>query len=291
MKKFFFLFLLIFLSHSFIFKSFGQSYQSLVDTNKTWSVLFNMDMPPWNTTYTIKLGEDTLINSHNYKKVFRSDEENTINWYGYGFLREDSLKKIYWLNSGTDSLLYDFDLHINDIYIYDYYSWKLISIDSISLNNSYKKRYNFKFIIDTTLFDINETWIEGIGSLSGLFTIGRSTTTGGSYLLLCFSEKDTLIYQNPNYSVCYLGNTDIPSYNNKSDIKLAVFSNSHILKIEYNTDYYRAVFQIIDISGREINSFKLNGNTKKDIYIKNNGIYFYKFICDKEIRTGKFIIE
>jgi hypothetical protein len=101
---------------------YGQEYHKLVDTNKLWSTLIveYIGPPTFDSTLKtqhIRFGDDTIINGLIYKKVLETYNENLINWSYSGYIREDSSRKVYYLNYecyDEEYLIYDFNVNIGD---------------------------------------------------------------------------------------------------------------------------------------------------------------------------------
>ncbi|MEA3448269.1 MAG: hypothetical protein U9Q98_07470, partial [Bacteroidota bacterium] len=191
--------------------------QEIVDTTKMWNTVIHR-LPSFTIiTENIKFEGDTTIDFVDYKKVFRSTDEFQTIWEPYGFLRETVDEKVYYRSDSTaEFLLYDFGLELNDIvevygiggYDNSYYlspmTFKLSNIDSIFLGDEYREQFHMNPVFPgDTSADASEFWIEGIGSKSGLLHWEALLVGGDSYELLCYSENDTLIYQNSSYPSCY----------------------------------------------------------------------------------------
>ncbi len=170
---------------------------------------------------------DTVINNILYNKlcVNNGTDDNPV-YVGIGGLREEN-KVIYYtglgygrayyrakpqkakeikncapsinLYSDFEVVLYDFNKQVGDTIPW-IYSYNIISkIDSVKINGSYRKRYNFEWG--------NEVIIEGIGSVvNGLLgTLQMEfVTCGGSFSVehVCFSQNGKTLYLNPKFTDC-----------------------------------------------------------------------------------------
>lgn len=144
------------------------------------------------------------------------------------------------------------------------------------------------------------TWIEGIGSLSGLFYTGHYMELGwpGESELLCANEKEITLYQQD--TTCYrpitrtLGsvnefqkNNDFsiypnPSINNEFWIK----NNTH------NNAFSEVDVELFDIYGKRVFSLSI-ANIQSPISINHlpKGVYVYKIINKlKQKGYGKIIV-
>jgi len=217
MKKIF----LIIVFTSWTALTFAQDYYPLIEENKKWStlnVIYLSGEPMFDTTYTTWshfISGDSIYNNIEYKKLFASNEENPDNWILWGFIREDSTKKV-WLRRIPDDeevLLYDFTLAEGDSIKLGYDTFLYYYVDSITtelLNDAPRKKYWISY----EGYDWQDTWIEGIGSNRGILASGSAGVVGGWFWALCMWEADELIYISPNFDACYLI-TDIREYNNR----------------------------------------------------------------------------
>ncbi len=150
-----------------------------LDITSEWRVNYQQVWEPYdfyNNLYRDFIEGDTVINSVEYSKVYQSG----YSYYGYipngeiypyehvlhGFLREEN-NKWFTLFENQDTLLFDFNLNLNDTVISAYtYSFAdpivVTAIDSILIDGEYKKRMQLNGMGA-------EYIIEGIGATSGLF--------------------------------------------------------------------------------------------------------------------------
>ncbi len=186
------------------FLGFSQEYVAFPDTNAIW----NINHDGYYNHFKLRFGiyGDTTINNQGYKKVYRIEDDSTLNIFNmtyYASLRENTNKQIFVKLSDFDEeiLIYDFSLNIGDTMFsnspYGYLNYDICviaDIDSIELeNNQFRKRFkisNWGY----------EYWIEGIGSINGIFHPISEYIIGTWDELLCFKHNDTAIYL--NNSIC-----------------------------------------------------------------------------------------
>lgn len=311
LKKFFLL-LIFCVSLSSINTSHGQTYGKFVDTSKLWNTV---DIYNWlvsggqpNYEYT-KVAGDTIIGLYSYKKVWISYDTNHTTWYHNGFMREDSLSKVYYMNYVyyyqnndsilTEGLIYDFGLNVNDsVQISNIWAcpdtiWvKAVQVDSIFIYDIYHKR----IIINhwDAYEQENEYWIEGIGSSFGLMYSARCFVGGMPYLL-CYFENDTLKYQNPNYSNCNIS-SDVEIINNDFTINVIIYPNplNKNLIIEVFNIKVNTLLELYNSFGQLKDTYILT-TTKTEIVLNDSykqGLYLYKVKeKNKIVKTGKLVIE
>lgn len=238
---------------------------------------------------------DTLINSRVYAKLYRT-------WYsGYYYrvglcdflgvnptyspmyycaIRSDESDKVYFIPSGDTSeiLIYDFSLTEGDsINIssqkFDYYT-HVIKVDSILIGDNYRKRLSIKGI-----YGLDDIWIEGVGSVHGLFATYNRYWEFTEYILTCYQENRVPLYiSSPDK--CFW--CDLVT---KIDNQLL---NKRIT-IEPNPVSTKAVINIpLNIFPNTINVYNLMG---KIIYSKKVSKTDYISIDRKDLTTGILIIE
>lgn len=150
------------------------------------------------STYFLIVNGDTTINGSTYIKVnsmFIMNNDTTLNLYS--FIREDSSGKVFEFD-GSEKLIYDFNALVGDtlnVYVNLYGMYQSVIVDSISsiqLGNEPRKKISITSV-DFTFYG-SCFWIEGIGSVAGLFYSAGGQATDWDYLLTCFTENDTLKY-------------------------------------------------------------------------------------------------
>lgn len=281
-------------------KIIAQTYVPFPDSNAIWNVYEYRDQPySASTTQYLLIGDSTIGNIH-YHKLFFSQNKTTFpndSTYYWGLMREDSVKRIYARNSymtgdTNDVLLYDFNLGLNDSIVENNgVTQTITSIDSILINNKYRKRYT----LDPDW--AGKYWIEGIGSTRGLLSsIDPFPTCTCIHSLLCFTQNDTVLYLDQNISnTCLPLLTDISNdYSFKNFIEVfpnPVLSSGLITFPDINKTFSR--LEIYNSTGTLINSINVLSKTcyRIDNVDFTAGVYFFRLI-DKSghFLTGKFLI-
>jgi hypothetical protein len=271
--------------------AFFATGQSLVDTTKLWSTL--IQGPPYNPmpdkdTEHIRFEQDTVIDLKTYKKVFRSTDQFQTNWTECCYIRETFEKEVFVIKDNTlqEYLLYDFDANINDtltvIGVESYMNnWGFISgvaivdsIDTIYIGNEFRKR----LLLNGGAMQ----WIEGMGSMVGILHNFFGIVGGDWFELLCFTENDTLKYQNPSYNSCYVI-TDIND--NRNTFNVSIFPNPTTGLITIKAEQVESI-EVMNIEGRQIYTGK---QTQIDISQEPKGIYIIKVTTSKGVAVEKVI--
>jgi len=280
--------------------------QSLVTTNKTWS---NLKVHYWNPNNTstefFKLTTDSTIDGHVYKQVEQSTDENQQIWAAYGFIREDSDKKVFFRFNAIEPeyLFYDFNVELNDtIAAYSVFTFSnttyihpvvyyVHSIDSILIGDNYRKQIN---LYDTVqpYYDY-EHWIDSTGNTGGLLHNDDGSVGRDTYYLLCFYENGIIRYHRPGYSSCYiLTGTGEEHFNNVSvKISSNPMTESSIITVEQPGGNAELQIDFFDFYGRPFCSKKICHH----LYLKKeefrSGIYLYR-ITGKygSVLSGKLVV-
>ncbi|HRZ96644.1 MAG TPA: T9SS type A sorting domain-containing protein [Paludibacter sp.] len=269
-----------------IYNLTSASNWDLLKPGKRWNVILTGLSPDGKrndtTTYFYKFDEDTIINTYKYRRAWESTDvefkKRTLN----GFVREDSLNCFYFMDiNGYERMLYKNDLnnlHIGDsiiiksyIKLYDV-NYLVVDIDSLQIEGKYKKRYTLQQSHHTF---VHETWIEGIGSSFGILQSGL-IGIGGTFELLCYYEKDAMIYRNPDYSECYYPTikTALQSVRYpESQINVFSSSNHNIINIKSQVDNS---VRIYNSCGMYVETFNVLANQEYSLNVSSypKGIYF-----------------
>jgi hypothetical protein len=259
---------------------------------------------------------DTLIGGYTYHKVYDRGLSNcgdtsmtAANSYLMGGLMEDNFKRIYFYPFNTNSLggtvncgginknykIYDFSKQtIGDTILFDtsstsfcyrYKSLTINSIDSILIDNKYRKQYHLSQ---------GETWIEGVGSLSGLFFIlSQALTCSCIDALSCNLQNDTTYYYSKTYNYCFC----YPLSDNKieetkiTEISPNPFSSQTILQIDNSLN--NATLTVYNAIGQQVKQIKNISGQTITIQRDNlpNGLYFINLVQgNKIIASNKLVI-
>jgi len=263
----------------------AQKYFPLPDSGAVWTSakIDTNGIYVENTKFL--LSSDTIIKGEIYKKVFSTND--SVIYFPkmkyFAAIREDNNR--HWFTiMAKDSLilsLYDFSPKVGDsVYSYHYLPGngatvilKVLSIDSISINNEFRKRINLK-----TLFlykDFYTSWIEGIGSLYQLY-LPYMFMSRYDYKLICFEENGILKYHNSPNSDCYyvsINNNQQPKLQHIKSYPNPVTSGQNVYIENLNAGSYHIA--LLDLMGRNNEEYYsisngqliFNADVKKGIYI------------------------
>lgn len=296
--------LLILLFYANIGKSQTWIYHPMPDSNAVWNIEAVNPCPQIVTLYqdfSITISGDTTINSLTYHKLFTPhviDSYSGTNcgstFPGYkGAIRQDTtLKRAYIVKPffNTEQLLYDFTLQVGDtlqgvIASFSVDADTVISIDSILVNNSYRKKWNITNGISI---------IEGIGSSYGLVKNSTAGIIGlfPDFSITCFSQNGVAIYPN-NSTSCMLITFQNNLNETAKEIKIFPNPSNGTFTVDFNTLGIKEII-LNDLFGQIIlkentsNSMNLTiENLKPGLYILTATDQNNKSIIRKIISNGQ----
>jgi hypothetical protein len=272
---------------------------TIVIPNSSWSVLsygLGAYLVPSNVlTQYIYFDRDSIVANKTYKKVFSCDDRLHENIMYEGLIREQD-KKTYFIpkNSETESLLYDFMLEEGMNFRYQSltsnreYLFYVKEVDFVEINGIQKKQIQLTLLPND---DIHVTWIENIGSLTGLFYSGGMLDTCSCRMtLLCYFQDNELIYKNPVYSECYYDKVEnITSVQTIEDHDCSVFPNpiDNILTI-FSSNNVISRIEIFDNFGRKV--YDQPHKDTIDVSSFSKGIYLLKvYDINEQVSVFKII--
>lgn len=188
----------------------AQTYFPLVEPNKEWSIAHTYGHPFPMLSDHIRFGDEIEINGLNYRQTWRCTGPLPSAWTEYGFIREDSLRRVYylsWSGGPPNNLLYDFSADAGDTVslFYDPMGWYFV-VDSAGqyplLNGETRRSIMLTGYSPDGIPFCHDTWVEGMGSLYGVLQSGSCLLVGDDPELMCFRENDTLKFFNTGFTSC-----------------------------------------------------------------------------------------
>jgi len=271
----------------------AQQYFAFPTEDASWHCLNWFYLPgELNETYNYGYYQngDTLINSIEYHKVYNS---NTY----IGALREDENKQIFFFpnsvymdyaqfpNNTEEHLLYTFnnlevgmDVEINGMNIY------IQSIDSVHLNDLYRKRYLIQGVMIGP-----EYWIEGIGSDKAFFSAFSYGEFENSLYTLCYTDTETYYINSPNGqdSCHYQAPVGIEHFNIAES---SFYPNPVTSNLTIKTTNYPAYLYLYNVSGQLLLQKEIeHENTRIDFSSYPNSVYIVELKQYNKIVRKKII--
>ncbi|MFO7789921.1 MAG: T9SS type A sorting domain-containing protein [Bacteroidales bacterium] len=288
--------LLIFLVLAFLYsKGNCQSYETIVDTTKQWSVVtecYSDENYPEIlsiSTNGYRFRGDTIINSMHYSFLEVCVNDSLFeNWSRTSFLfRDDSVGRVYlhdYNHYNQEKLLYNYNVEAGDtIRIFDFREIAdSVGIEVIAGKSRKVVYYSGGYIL----------YAKGFGSFWGPLGLYYYSYTGDcARYVSCFYQNDTLLYQEgENCYVHYNHN----SINETKQVKTKIYPNPASNKLIVSFDKnIKAEFFLYSIYGRLLESKRLfSNNTTLSLSAYSDGIYHYSIKSGKKIiKNGLLIIK
>jgi len=240
-----------------------QAQEALLYADRLWTMVQVQCQEEGNvySSHYLKPGPDTLIDGNIYTHLQYSDDEPQSLWYDYGgFIRETQDGKVYYRLTGIkESLIYDFSASLGDTVVIinpelipEPLHMVVIEEDSVLLEDGWHRRMK----LEDNDYPGVETWIEGVGSVSGLVKSGLAAfgSSCGGFELLCTSNTGFIIYKNSKYPSCWYVSTKI-EYPYQADV-LKLYPNpvQNLLNIEGDFLYTGEMYNVrlIDYTGKVV---------------------------------------
>jgi len=284
----------------------GQVINHFDNLDSKWNVAktypaANQQNPNFVATTTTVYGfqGDTIINSEQWFKIYSSNDSLFQNDLVYrGLIRADNSKVFYLDTLNQIDTLYNFSLNVGDSVLFDLYGmypeWlQVVNVDSIQISGNYYKRLKFAEPTIQAFDELNEIWIEGIGSIHGPlfpnFPVKFSQEIPDSMLVTCTFSNNQQVWQHPTYPSCYVN--IVLSVDPLELLDFKIYPNPFTNKIHIeNIGLQQYELTILNRLGQTIKQIQVNNkNQTIDLTELKTGIYLLR-INDREIiKTMKII--
>ena len=274
-----------------------------INPSSKWKVSITENSMAADETIVYYINSDTMINSGDYHKLFKSgifyfDEPYYYSHVYAGALR-DSENKFYFIKKEETSeiLLFDFNLKLGDTIRSEIGKGRIVNkVDT--LPNGRRRFYSFPSICGGCC--PVPVLIEGIGHFGGLLEDPPCNHIGfHQNKLLCYSENGNIIYQkekNPGYN-CDLSVSapDIP----KNNISLNIYPvpAKDLITIECSdikfdiADVKIYNVQGIEILSKKVNNIRATHRINLDVSGLEKGIYVLKIGNENSYLTQRLVKE
>lgn len=255
--------------------SYSQPYKSVFGKDTTqWNVIH---FPNFFLTEIYKAFGDTVINSHNYRFLYKG-----VPWaFGdrFGYLREDTLEGKLWFLSLS-------------------YHEKLIMDLSLSKSDTFSFEPNFNYTVDSVFYisgrkylSFNGNNVDSISFIEGIGPFNLFYFTVSHYppstQIRCMFKDNVLVYKNSLYNEC----TDtITGINNAIKNAPSIFPNSTNTSVLVAIDEDGVfLIEFYNISGFLLQKNKVQNNEIIDINNFPAGIYIIRIITKDRNYSSKLI--
>ena len=284
-----------------------------------WNIC--VDTYPESKSYFYGLTGDTVINNQIYSKLYLLNDTllqiDSKDIY-VGGIRQFG-KKVYMKPADKSTgeefeefLMYDFSVIKEDVinlgkypfFCIDFYGLTFDDVDIKNLNE--KKAY----VLDTWDSDLgrninvdlsgDEVWIEGIGSLLGLFFTQGPILAGlnkgflnrdEATKLACLKVGDKIRYQHPECKECMKNVITGLGRNELFPVTVRQIGNRQ-LSIRCSENGLPLQFEMLSLSGTVLQQNTVRDrNTTIDLKVSVPGVYLYRLIGDKVYKSEKIVVR
>jgi hypothetical protein len=261
----------------------------------------NQQNPNFVATTTTVYGfqGDTLISSEQWFKLYSTSDSLFQSNLSYrGLIREENNKVFYLDTLNQLDTLYDFSLNVGDSVLFDLYGmypeWlQVVNIDSVQISGDYYRRLKFAEPTMNAFDELNEVWIEGIGSMHGPlfpnFPIKFSQETADSMLVSCTYSNNQQVWQHQSYTSCYVN--IILSVDQLELFDFKIYPNPFTDRIHINNiGLQRYELTLLNSLGQTVKRIQINGDNQIiDLTELKAGIYLLRIDNGLNARTMKLI--
>ena len=184
-----------------------------------WNVVYigaNENYPNDYFTEIQSIRDNITLDGVDYKLVWRESvhESKRI----AGAVREEDKRvyfRRYWQQSYQDEvLLYDFNLTVGDTVSVGWGDYRLIVLEEsqVQVQGTMRKQLGLAMYFGNgTTREIDEYWIEGVGSTYGFLNSGYEGWVGAFVHLLCYHENGNLVWDNEEFDDCVMNSDGTPA--------------------------------------------------------------------------------
>jgi hypothetical protein len=264
--------------------------QGFISQDKQWNVLLTA-YPSYVSTEIFKIQGDSIVDGTTYSKIWVS-VDSLVSLQFMGLLRESDNIVYYMQPNLTEGVLYNFNLQVGEtamvrnFFCYEYdIPVTVVSIDTVEYFGVERRQW---LLQNEEFYD---TWVEGIGSLSGpLYSMFSMCVVCPMWELLCYHENDILQYRMPNATTCYATSVGIDEPSPGTNISVSPNPVKRGENITIQAPGVSGAISIYDASGTLVRSFL--ETDAPSTYDLAPGLYFVTIITfDNKRISIKLVVE
>ena len=181
-----------------------------------WNVVYmgSMNYPNDYHTEIQSIRDNINLDGVDYKLVWKESVYQSKKIAGA--VREEDKRvyfRRYWGQSYEDEvLLYDFNLTVGDTVTVGWGDYQLIVLEEseTEVNGTMRRQLGLAWYFGEAK-EVQEYWIEGVGSTYGFLNSGYEGWTGAFVHLLCYHENGNLIWDNEEFDDCVMNSDGAPA--------------------------------------------------------------------------------
>ena len=186
------------------------------NNRQKWNVVYmgSMNYPNDYHTEIQSIRDDINLDGVDYKLVWTESVYQSKRIAGA--VREEDKRvyfRRYWGQSYEDEvLLYDFNLTVGDTVTVGWGDYQLIVLEEseTEVNGTMRRQLGLAWYFGEAK-EVQEYWIEGVGSTYGFLNSGYEGWTGAFVHLLCYHENGNLIWDNEEFDDCVMNSNGEPA--------------------------------------------------------------------------------
>ena len=301
----------------FLSRSFAQD-EVFPTKDAIWNIC--VDTYPESKSYFYGLTGDTVIDNQTYNKLYLLNDTllqiDSKDIYVGGIRQSD--KKVYMKPADKSTgeeleefLMYDFSVKKEDVINLGKYPFFCIDFYGLTFDDVDIKKLNEKeaYVLDTWDSDLgrninvilsgDEVWIEGIGSLLGLFFtqgpqlagLNKGFLNGDEVTkLACLKVGDKIRYQHPECKECMKNVITGLDRNELFPVTIRQIGNRQLLLQSSESDL-PLQFEMLSLSGQVMQSQIIREAESRIELRVIPGIYLYRLIGDKVYKSDKIVVR
>ena len=188
------------------------------NNRQKWNVVYilaNDNYPNDYHTEIQSIRDNITLDGVDYKLVWTKSK------YGIakaGAVREED-RRVYYRrkisqNYQDEVLLYDFNLTVGDTVTVNWMHQQLIVLEEseVEVNGTMRRQLGLgRYAVGYPPTEVDEYWIEGVGSTYGFLNSGYEEMMGSFYYLLCYYENGNLVWDNAEFDDCVMNSDGAPA--------------------------------------------------------------------------------
>ena len=190
------------------------------DNNRQkWNVVYIGVTPNYPNDYHTEIQsirDNITLDGVDYKLVWKEDVYDSKRIAGA--VREED-KRVYFRrkieqNYQEEVLLYDFNLTVGDTVTVNWMGQQLMVLEEseVEVDGTMRRQLGLgRYSVGYPPTEVDEYWIEGVGSTFGFLNSGSEGLGGAFIYLLCYHENGNLVWDNEAFDDCVMNSDGAPA--------------------------------------------------------------------------------